>query len=171
MQEVLNPPAENKTEIMHGETIFRVGDRVMHTVNNYKQEWVKNHEDGKGIFNGDIGKIVEINKFNREVTVELEDGRVTIYPVSELSALTLSYAITVHKSQGCEFDAVVIPVVSGAYMIMTRNLLYTAVTRAKRLVMLVGKQENIQKMVSNTFTKKRNSCLNKYLQYFKDMAY
>ena len=118
-----------------------------------------------------IGKIIEINKFNREVTVELEDGRVTIYPVSELSALTLSYAITVHKSQGCEFDAVVIPVVSGAYMIMTRNLLYTAVTRAKRLVMLVGKQENIQKMVSNTFTKKRNSCLNKYLQYFKDMAY
>lgn len=171
LQEVLNPPAENKTEIIHGETIFRVGDRVMHTVNNYKQEWVKNHEDGKGIFNGDIGKIIEINKFNREITVELEDGRVTIYPVSELSALTLSYAITVHKSQGCEFDAVVIPVVSGAYMIMTRNLLYTAVTRAKRLVMLVGKQENIQKMVSNTFTKKRNSCLNKYLQYFKDMAY
>ena len=171
LQEVLNPPAEDKTEFLYGETIFRVGDRVMHTVNNYKQEWTKNHEEGKGIFNGDIGKIIEINKFSKEITVELEDGRVTIYPASELASLTLSYAITVHKSQGCEFDAVVIPVVSGAYMIMTRNLLYTAVTRAKRLVMLVGKQENVQKMVSNTFTKKRNSCLNKYLQYFKDMAY
>ena len=171
LQEVLNPPAEDKTEFLYGETIFRVGDRVMHTVNNYKQEWTKNHEEGKGIFNGDIGKIIDINKFSKEITVELEDGRVTIYPASELASLTLSYAITVHKSQGCEFDAVVIPVVSGAYMIMTRNLLYTAVTRAKRLVMLVGKQENVQKMVNNTFTKKRNSCLNKYLQYFKDMAY
>lgn len=171
LQEVINPPDDIKDELVYGETIFRVGDRVMHTVNNYKQEWVKNHEEGKGIFNGDIGRIVAINKASREITVELEDGRVTVYPSSELSALTLSYAITVHKSQGCEFDAVVIPVVSGAYMIMTRNLLYTAVTRAKRLVMLVGKQENIQKMVNNTFTKKRNSCLNKYLQYFKDMAY
>ncbi len=171
LQEIINPPAPDKAELLYGETIFRQGDRVMHTVNNYKQEWVKNHEEGKGIFNGDIGKIVEINKFSGEITVELEDGRVTIYPRSELAALTLSYAITVHKSQGCEFDAVVIPVVSGAYMIMTRNLLYTAVTRAKRLVMLVGKQENVQKMVSNTYTKKRNSCLNKYLQYFKDMAY
>lgn len=171
LQEIINPPAPDKAELLYGETIFRQGDRVMHTVNNYKQEWVRNHEEGKGIFNGDIGKIVEINKFSGEITVELEDGRVTIYPRSELAALTLSYAITVHKSQGCEFDAVVIPVVSGAYMIMTRNLLYTAVTRAKRLVMLVGKQENVQKMVSNTYTKKRNSCLNKYLQYFKDMAY
>ncbi len=171
LQAIINPPAPDKAELLYGETIFRQGDRVMHTVNNYKQEWVKNHEEGKGIFNGDIGKIVEINKFSGEITVELEDGRVTIYPRSELAALTLSYAITVHKSQGCEFDAVVIPVVSGAYMIMTRNLLYTAVTRAKRLVMLVGKQENVQKMVNNTYTKKRNSCLNKYLQYFKDMAY
>ena len=171
LQAIINPPADDKPELLYGETIFRVGDRVMHTVNNYKQEWVKNHEEGAGIFNGDIGKIVAINKFNGEITVELEDGRVTVYPRSELAALTLSYAITVHKSQGCEFDAVVIPVVSGAYMIMTRNLLYTAVTRAKRLVVLVGKQENIQKMVGNTYTKKRNSCLNKYLQYFKDMAY
>ncbi|MCM1403979.1 MAG: ATP-dependent RecD-like DNA helicase [Prevotella sp.] len=171
LQAIINPPAPDKAELLYGETIFREGDRVMHTVNNYKQAWVKNREEGKGIFNGDIGKIVAINKFSGEITVELEDGRVTVYPRSELAALTLSYAITVHKSQGCEFDAVVIPVVSGAYMIMTRNLLYTAVTRAKRLVMLVGKQENIQKMVSNTYTKKRNSCLNKYLQYFKDMPY
>lgn len=170
LQAALNPPGDNKNEYTYGDTIFRLGDRVMHTVNNYQQEWTRNHEQGKGIFNGDIGKIVAINADNGEITVELEDGRVTIYPRSDLSALTLSYAITVHKSQGCEFDAVVIPVVAGAYMIMTRNLLYTAVTRAKRLVVLVGKTENIQKMVANTYTKKRNSCLNKYLQYFQDMA-
>ncbi len=170
LQAALNPPAPNKDEYTYGSTVFRLGDRVMHTVNNYRQEWTKNHETGKGIFNGDIGKIVAINAANGEITVELEDGRVTIYPRTELNALTLSYAITVHKSQGCEFDVVVIPVVAGAYMIMTRNLLYTAVTRAKRLVVLVGKTENIQKMVANTYTKKRNSCLNKYLQYFTDMA-
>lgn len=171
LQAIINPPNDKKPELIYGETIFRVGDRVMHTVNNYKQEWVKNNEEGKGVFNGDIGKIIEINKMTGEVTVKLEDGRVTVYPRSELSALTLSYAITVHKSQGCEFDAVVIPIATAAYMIMTRNLLYTAVTRAKRLVVLVGKQENIQRMVNNTYTKTRNSCLNKYLQYFKDMAY
>lgn len=171
LQEIINPPRPDKVEYAYGETIFRVGDRVMHTVNNYKQEWVKNNETGKGIFNGDIGKITEINPGSGEITVALEDGRVSIYPRNELGALTLSYAITVHKSQGCEFDAVVIPVVSGAYMIMTRNLLYTAVTRAKRLVVLVGKAENIQKMVANTYTKKRNSCLSKYLQHFQNMAY
>lgn len=171
LQALINPPADNKEELLYGETIFRVGDRVMHTVNNYQQEWTKDHETGKGIFNGDIGKIVAINRANGEITVELEDGRLTIYPRSELAALTLSYAITVHKSQGCEFDAVVIPVVSGAYMIMTRNLLYTAVTRAKKLVVLVGKTENIQKMVENTYTKKRNSCLNRYLQHFQNMTY
>lgn len=171
LQEIINPPSDDKAEFVYGETVFRVGDRVMHTVNNYKQEWVKDNQMGKGIFNGDIGKIAEINPMSGEITVALEDGRVSIYPRSELSALTLSYAITVHKSQGCEFDAVVIPVVSGAYMIMTRNLLYTAVTRAKKLVVLVGKKDNIQKMVENTYTKKRNSCLSKYLQHFSNALY
>ena len=171
LQEIINPPSPDKAEYVYGETTFRVGDRVMHTVNNYKQEWVKGEQLGKGIFNGDIGKITELNPLSGEITVTLEDGRVSIYPRSELGALTLSYAITVHKSQGCEFDAVVIPVVAGAYMIMTRNLLYTAVTRAKKLVVLVGKKENIQKMVGNTYTKKRNSCLSKYLQHFSNELY
>ncbi len=169
LQDVLNPQ-RGQSQYTYGETIFRLGDRVMHTVNNYKQEWKKGGEEGKGIFNGDIGKIIDINPESGETTVELEDGRVSIYSRSDLVALTLSYAITVHKSQGCEFDAVVIPVVSGAYMILTRNLLYTAVTRAKKLVVLVGKEENIKKMVENTYTKKRNSCLSKYLQHFNTMS-
>jgi exodeoxyribonuclease V alpha subunit len=140
----------------------------MHTVNNYKQEWERNGERGKGVFNGDIGVIKSINRDDGEITVELEDGRVTTYLRSDLPSLTLSYAITVHKSQGCEFDAVVIPVTSGAYMIMTRNLLYTAVTRAKQLVVLVGREENIRKMVKNTYTKERHSALSKFLRQFQD---
>jgi exodeoxyribonuclease V alpha subunit len=137
----------------------------MNIANNYSQEWTKDGENGKGIFNCDIGTITEINRGDGEIIVELEDGRVTAYLRSDLQNLILSYAITVHKSQGCEFDAVIIPVVSGAYMILTRNLLYTAVTRAKRLVVLVGTKENIQKMVNNTYTKKRHSALAKFLQY------
>jgi exodeoxyribonuclease V alpha subunit len=172
LQDAMNPPAVDTAEYRCGETVFRVGDRVMHTVNNYKQEWIKHGEKGKGIFNGDIGTVKAINPDAGEVEVELEDGRVSTYLRTDLPALTLSYAITVHKSQGCEFDAVVIPVVSGAYMILTRNLLYTAVTRAKRLVVLVGKEENIKKMVENTYTRKRNSCLGKFLQFFnKDGIY
>ena len=148
----------------------------MQIVNNYNIEYKRNGkygdtEEGTGVYNGDIGTIINIVPNSFETTVEFDDGKVCVYPKNELHQITLAYAITIHKSQGSEFDAVVIPVVSGAYMVMTRNLLYTAVTRAKRLVMLVGKQENIQKMVNNTFTKKRNSCLNKYLQYFKDMPY
>jgi exodeoxyribonuclease V alpha subunit len=168
LQEALNPESADKAQYCYGDATFRVGDRVMHTVNNYRQEWVRNGENGKGVFNGDIGVIRTINKDDGEITVELEDGRETVYLRPELSALTLSYAITVHKSQGCEFDAVIVPVASGAYMIMTRNLLYTAVTRAKRLVVLVGRAENIQKMVENTYTKKRHSALKQFLRQFGD---
>jgi exodeoxyribonuclease V alpha subunit len=130
LQSALNPENAGRAQYVHGGITFRTGDRVMHTVNNYKQEWTRAGENGKGVFNGDIGVIREINPDDGEITVELEDGRRTVYLRSDLSALTLSYAITVHKSQGCEFDAVIVPVTSGAYMIMTRNLLYTAVTRA-----------------------------------------
>ncbi|MDR1917405.1 MAG: AAA family ATPase [Christensenellaceae bacterium] len=170
LQSALNPESNTKPQYAYGDTIFRVGDRVMHTVNNYKQEWQRGGEHGKGVFNGDIGTILTINKDDGEIVVELEDGRTTTYLRPDLAALTLSYAITVHKSQGCEFDAVIVPVVNGAYMIMTRNLLYTAVTRAKRLVVLVGRTDNIQKMVENTYTKKRHSALAKFLQQFVNTA-
>jgi len=163
LQESLNPKENGKPEITYGETIYRLGDRVMQTQNNYHQEWVKNGVSGEGVYNGDIGTIYEVNPQYGEVRVQFEDGRESTYTRSDLTSLSPSYAITVHKSQGCEFDVVVIPVTSGAYMILTRNLLYTAVTRAKTLVMLVGSSENIKKMVENTYTKRRFTMLGKLL--------
>jgi len=174
LQANLNPAEVGKDEYQYGETTFRVGDRVMQTVNNYSQEWVRQvtgdtgQVTGVGVFNGDIGRVTAVNRQSGEVTVELEDGRGTIYTRSDLTNLVLAYAITVHKSQGCEFDVVVIPVTSGAYMILTRNLLYTAVTRAKRMVMLVGSAENVAKMVGNNYTKKRHTMLREFLIEMKE---
>lgn len=164
LQNELNPETLEKPQYEFGDTTFRLGDRVMQIKNNYDQEWTKLGETGAGIFNGDIGTITEVNRQSGEITVQFEDGRTAIYTRADLPNLVLSYAITVHKSQGCEFDAVVIPVTSGAYMILTRNLLYTAVTRAKTLVMLVGSAENIEKMVKNTYTKQRHTMLKSFLQ-------
>jgi len=170
LQESLNPEADGKDEYKYGETTFRVGDRVMQTLNNYSQEWTRGGDVGVGVFNGDIGSVVTVNRQSGEVTVELEDGRTTVYTRADLANLVLAYAITVHKSQGCEFDVVVIPVTSGAYMILTRNLLYTAVTRAKRMVMLVGSAENVAKMVGNNYTKKRHTMLREFLVEMKGRA-
>jgi len=165
LQESINPPSSDKSELEYGQTVFRLCDRVMNVKNNYQQEWRNpNGVLGKGIFNGDIGTITEIRRASGEVVVELEDGRVTTYTRSDLNNLVLSYAITVHKSQGSEFDVAVIPVTSGAYMILTRNLLYTAVTRAKKMVVLVGSASNVEKMVNNTFTKKRHTMLKELIQ-------
>ena len=170
LQESLNPEAGGKDEYKYGETTFRVGDRVMQTVNNYNQEWTRGGDVGVGVFNGDIGSVVAVDRQSGEVVVELEDGRETVYTRADLANLVLAYAITVHKSQGCEFDVVVIPVTSGAYMILTRNLLYTAVTRAKRMVMLVGSAENVAKMVGNNYTKKRHTMLREFLVEMKGKA-
>jgi exodeoxyribonuclease V alpha subunit len=166
LQENLNPAESGKGEYVYGETTFRVGDRVMQTVNNYNQEWTRGGtcaDMGAGVFNGDIGTVFAVDRQSGEVSVALEDGRETVYTRADLGNLVLAYAITVHKSQGCEFDVVVIPVTSGAYMILTRNLLYTAVTRAKKMVMLVGSRENLEKMVGNTYTKKRHTALRKFM--------
>ena len=164
LQNSINPKSDdNKPEYTYGGTIYRLGDRVMQTQNNYQQEWTRDAESGSGVFNGDIGAITEVNSQNGEVRVRFEDGRESIYSRGDLSSLVPSYAITVHKSQGCEFDAVVIPVTSGAYMVLTRNLLYTAVTRARTLVMLVGSAVNIKKMVDNTYTKRRYTMLKEFL--------
>ena len=167
LQEAINPQELDKPEYEFGQiqkTVFRLGDRVMQTANNYNQEWVKqNSEIGSGVYNGDIGQIIGINRQNGEIVVELEDGRITTYMKTDLANLVLAYAITVHKSQGCEFDVVIIPVTSGAYMILTRNLLYTAVTRAKKMVVLVGDAINIEKMVKNTYIQKRFTLLKEFL--------
>lgn len=167
LQEMLNPPSIKKLEHVVGETIFREGDKVMQTSNNYNLIWRKMNnfieEQGEGIFNGDIGYIIKIDYQNGETVVEFEDGRICSYPRTELSQLSLAYAITIHKSQGSEFDTVIIPVISGAPMILTRNLIYTAVTRAKKMVVLVGERKNLKRMVSNNYTIQRFTLLKKLL--------
>lgn len=169
LQEKINPPLPTKNEIKVGQTIFREGDKIMQTANNYNLEWKKRYErenyfeDGAGVFNGDIGYIHKIIPQTYEMIVWFEDGREVVYPRSELSQLSLAYAITIHKSQGSEFDAVVIPVTSGPSLIFTRNLIYTAVTRAKKLVVLVGSKSALKRMISNTYMAKRFTLLEKFL--------
>jgi exodeoxyribonuclease V alpha subunit len=170
LQENLNPAGSEKDEYRYGETTFRTGDRVMQTMNNYNQEWMRDGITGVGVFNGDIGQVTQVRRESGEVVVALEDGRETVYTRADLPTLVLAYAITVHKSQGCEFDVVVIPVTSGAYMILTRNLLYTAVTRARKMVMLVGSAENVAKMVGNNYTKKRYTMLREFITEMKEKA-
>lgn len=168
MQERINPPSRRKPEIEVGSTIFRLYDKVMQISNNYSMEWeriVDNfHESGMGVFNGDIGTIVSLDRSSREMVVAFEDGRNCVYLSSDLSQLVLSYAITIHKSQGSEFDYVVIPIVSGSPHILTRNLIYTAVTRAKKAVVLVGEKDILHRMIKNNYTAKRNSMLCKFIE-------
>ena len=163
LQASLNPPAMTKMEIVVGESIFRVGDKVMQTTNNYNLVWKKLNgfieEEGEGVFNGDIGYIELIDFQTGEVVVDFEDGRRCLYPRTEVSQLSLAYAITIHKSQGSEFDVVVLPAIAGPSMILTRNLIYTAVTRAKKMVVIVGEQKNLKRMVSNNYTVQRFTLL------------
>lgn len=163
LQEALNPPATDKMELLVGETIFRVGDKVMQTANNYGLVWKKLNgfieEEGEGVFNGDIGTIELIDFQTNEMVVMFEDGRRCLYPRTEINQLSLAYAITIHKSQGSEFDVVIIPAIAGASMILTRNLIYTAVTRAKKMVVIVGEQKNLKRMVSNNYTVQRFTLL------------
>ena len=160
LQAALNPPSREKTEISRGDCVFRLGDKVMQVRNNYDLEWSRGGENGEGVFNGDIGYIVKLSRLDRELTVEFDDGRQAVYDDSMLDELELSYCISVHKSQGSEFDAVVLPLLSGPQMLMTRNLLYTAVTRARRLVVIVGREDCVQRMVDNKRILRRYSALN-----------
>ena len=164
LQEKINPPSLKKPEIESLKVIYRLGDRVMQITNNYEREWIKdNREQGAGVFNGDIGVIDHIEPNTFETTVLFEDGRYAKYNRKDLEELMLSYAITIHKSQGSEFDVVIIPVVAGAPMLLTKSLLYTAVTRAKKMVVLVGTKQNIFRMVHNKSTITRNTLLKMFL--------
>ena len=163
LQQAINPPAMEKQEILVGNTIFRVGDKVMQTTNNYNLVWKKLNgfieEEGEGVFNGDIGVIELIDFQTGEVVIDFEDGRRCLYPRTEISQLSLAYAITIHKSQGSEFDIVLLPAIAGPSMILTRNLIYTAVTRAKKMVVIVGEKKNLKRMVSNNYTVQRFTLL------------
>ena len=148
LQARLNPPGKFKYEKTRGSVIFREGDKVMQITNNYDIEWRKNGIEGVGLFNGDIGIIEEVDTKEEELTVNF-DERIVHYPFDMLDELELAYAITVHKSQGSEYPVVIIPMYSCPPMLMTRNLLYTAVTRARSMVILVGRRDIPRKMVSN----------------------
>ena len=148
LQAHINPPAKFKREKTSHGTVFREGDRVMQTVNNYDVVWEKNGYEGSGIFNGDIGVIENINNTKSEMLIRFDDKLVT-YEFDLLDELELAYAITVHKSQGSEYPVVIIPMYQCPPMLMTRNLLYTAVTRAKRMVILVGRSDIPSRMVEN----------------------
>jgi len=166
LQKIINPYDQSKQEIKVADIIFRVGDKVMQMQNNYQLEWVmpgqgKYQMDkirGEGVFNGDIGYIESINKQMMQVVIRFEDDKLATYKVDELDQLSLAYAITIHKSQGSEFDAAVISLESN-YLLQSRNLLYTAVTRAKKLVVLVGTKKTIARMIANTETGSRYSLL------------
>ncbi len=166
LQEALNPPGD-KPELSHGGAIFRRGDKVMQVRNNYDLAWRRDGEDGEGVFNGDIGYILAVDRRARVLTVEFDDGRVADYDESLLDELELAYCMSVHKSQGSEFDAVVLPLLSGPPMLMTRNLLYTAVTRAKRLVVIVGREGCVRAMVDNNHVARRYSALDARLRAAK----
>ena len=163
LQAAINPPSPKKAEIAFNGKIFRVGDKVMQTKNNYQLLWKKDGEEGSGIFNGDIGIITSVDDLDSTVTIEFDDERVAVYPFSNLIEVEHAYAITVHKSQGNEFDAVIMPVFSVPSKLCYRNLLYTAVTRAKKMMILVGDEEIVRLMTENNSKTKRYSALKEFL--------
>ena len=165
LQRYMNPPANDKVEKEYGSTVFREGDKVMQTKNNYQLAWeIRTKfgltvDKGLGIFNGDMGIIRQINDFAEQMIIEFDEGRMVEYHYKLLDELELAYAITIHKSQGSEYPAVVIPLLGGPMMLMNRNLLYTAVTRARKCVTLVGNEVTFQQMIQNTSQQKRYSGL------------
>ncbi len=165
LQQYINPPSPDKAEKEHGGIIFREGDKVMQVKNSYQTEWeIRNRyglavEKGMGIFNGDMGIIRSIHDLTELITIEFDEGRIVEYPFRQLEELELAYAVTIHKSQGSEYPAVVIPLLAGPRMLMNRNLLYTAVTRARKCVTLVGDERTFEAMVDNISEQKRYSGL------------
>ena len=175
LQEFLNPPDRSKEEKEAGSVIYRVGDKVMQVKNNYQMEWeIRGKygipmEKGLGVFNGDMGIIQEINQFAETLTVEFDEGRMVEYTFKQLEELELAYAITIHKAQGSEYPAVIVPLYSGPRMLMTRNLIYTAVTRARSCVCIVGLPDTFQGMVDNDTEQKRYTGLKERIEELDQM--
>lgn len=163
LQSALNPPSQNKAELKFFDVIFRTGDKVMQTKNDYDVLWTKNNEKGSGIFNGDIGIIRSVDHFSQNVTIDFE-GRVAIYTSEMLRRLEHAYAITIHKSQGSEYDAVIIPITAFTHNLLYRNLLYTGVTRAKKMIIVIGTKELVKTMVDNNRKMLRYSLLRPLLE-------
>ena len=170
LQRYLNPPDASKKEKEIGQGLFREGDKVMQVRNNYQLEWeIRGRygipiEKGVGVFNGDTGIIKTINEFAETAEVEFEDGRWAEYSFKQLDELELAYTVTIHKSQGSEYPAVIIPLLSGPRMLMNRNLLYTAVTRARKCVTVVGSEETFRDMIRNEKQQRRYSSLDQRIQ-------
>ncbi len=177
LQNAVNPPSSNKQEWESGNLIYREGDKVMQVKNNYKLEWVVETdqgmeiEQGTGVFNGDMGVITNINTFAEEITVEFDEGHKVIYPFGFLDELDLAYAVTIHKSQGSEYPVVVLPVLDGPPVLFTRNLLYTAVTRARACVVIVGNMQMISRMIANNNEHKRYSGLKEAVHELRETVY
>ena len=176
LQEYLNPPSDEKKEKMFGDLKFRVGDKVMQVKNNYQIEWEIRGgrygivvERGQGIFNGDMGVIREVNDFANILTIEFDEGRFVDYPYSNLEELELAYAVTIHKSQGSEYPAVILPLLTGPRMLFSRNLLYTAVTRARKCVMILGSEETVRGMIENATQKSRYTSLDERILEMREL--
>ena len=173
LQAEFNPPASGKHERVRGDTTFREGDKVMQTRNNYQLKWKKEGaigiEDGQGVFNGDIGFVTLIDPQEHVMEVQFDDERTATYEGGDVDDLELAYCISVHKSQGSEFPVVIMPAVGGPPMLLTRNLFYTAVTRARRMVMIVGRENAIEQMIANVNTRRRYSALCWRLKQIMDL--
>ncbi|MBR1899868.1 MAG: ATP-dependent RecD-like DNA helicase, partial [Lachnospiraceae bacterium] len=165
MQTYLNPASPDKEEHSRGDMLFREGDRVMQVRNNYQIAWTVRGrhtavlDNGEGVFNGDMGIIRQISRYAETITVEFDEHRYVDYDFSDLDQLELAYAVTIHKAQGSEYPAVVIPLLRGPRMLMNRNLLYTAVTRARSLVVLIGEPAVMNEMIDNVQEAKRYTTL------------
>ena len=167
LQTALNPPGPARPSLTYGETVFRLGDKVMQTRNDYQIEWRKETasgwEDGAGVFNGDVGFITQVDEEEHSLTVLFDEEREVVYQSGQLENLDLAYCLSVHKSQGSEFPVVVMPVAGGPPMLLTRNLFYTALTRARSLVVLVGREEVVRQMVENDHILRRYTTLTQRL--------
>lgn len=174
LQEALNPPAHKKKERKYGDVVFREGDKVMQIKNDYRLAWTRSlphqpPEMGEGVYNGDLGTIMSIDLYDQTLEVLFDDGRSAVYSFSMLEELELAYCISIHKSQGSEFPIVLLPLLGGPPMLLNRNLLYTAVTRARHMVCILGRQSCVQQMVRNNQVKRRYSGLARFLCRQKEL--